>query len=54
MADEKPNHNERREEHNSAWERFRVFVSKAADVPKEEADEERRKWEQARGKQQTG
>lgn len=47
MADEKPNHDDQRdEEANAAWARFRVFVSKVAAVPKEEVDEKRREREQ--------
>jgi len=45
MADEKPNHDEQHDEPNPAWERFRVFVSKIAAIPKEEVDEKRREHE---------
>lgn len=54
MADQKPNHDERRDEPNPAWERFRVFVSNVAAVPKAEANEKRRTYEQKRKKKQAG
>jgi len=49
MADEKPQNDEQRDEQNP-WERFRVFVSKVAAVPKEEADQKRREYERDRKK----
>lgn len=54
MADQKPSHEEQQDESNPAWERFRVFVSKVAAVPKEEADEKRRNHEQKSKKRKTG
>jgi hypothetical protein len=53
MADEKPENDEQRDEQNP-WERLRVFVSKVATVPKEEADEKRREWEQERDRKRAG
>lgn len=53
MADKKPNHDEQRDESNPAWERFRVFVKKVANVPKEEADEKRREYEREHKKRAT-
>jgi hypothetical protein len=38
MADKKPENDEQRDEPNP-WERFRMFGSKGAAVPKEDADE---------------
>jgi len=54
MADEKSNHDEQRNEPNPAWERFRVFVSKVAAVPKEESDQKQREYEREQGKKQAG
>lgn len=54
MAEEKRNHDEDHDEPNPVWERFRVFVSKVAAVPKEEVDEKRRNYEERRDTKKTG
>lgn len=54
MTDEKSNDDQKPNEENPAWERFRVFVKKVADVPKEEVDEQRREYERERDKKRAG
>ena len=49
MADAKPNQ-EREDEHNEDFERFQEILKKLVKVPKEEVDEQRRKYEQERDK----
>lgn len=53
MTDEKSNDDQKPGKDNPAWESFRVFVKKVADVPKEEVDEKRREHERER-KKRTG
>jgi hypothetical protein len=52
MADKKPENDPQCDEPNP-WERFGVFGSKGAAVPKE-ADEKRCEYEQERDKEQAG
>lgn len=53
MADEKPRDDGQHDEQNP-WERFRVFVSKVAAVPKDEAEEKRREYEREQEKRRAG
>jgi len=54
MTDEKPKDDQKPDDENPAWERFRVFVKKVAAVPKEEADEKRREYERERDDKRAG
>ncbi len=45
MQDEKPNNERKEDETSEEFDRFEDFLKKLAQVPKEEVDEERRKWE---------
>jgi hypothetical protein len=49
MADKKPENDEQ-----NPWERFRVFVSKVAAVPKDEVDEQQREYERERDQERAG
>lgn len=45
MKDDKPNNERKPDEKNEPFERFEEFVKKMAQVPKEELDEERERYE---------
>ncbi len=45
MQDEKPNNARKEDETSEEFDRFENFLKKLAQVPKEEVDAERRKWE---------
>lgn len=45
VQDEKPNQEREEDERSEEFDRFEETMKKLAKVPKEEVDEERRKWE---------
>lgn len=45
VQDEKPNQEHKQDERSEEFDRFEETMKKLAKVPKEEVDEERRKWE---------
>lgn len=45
MQDEKPNQERKQDERSEEFDRFEETMKKLAKVPKEEVDEERRKWQ---------
>jgi len=45
VQDEKPNNARKEDETSEEFDRFENFLKKLAQVPKEEVDAERRKWE---------
>jgi hypothetical protein len=54
MAEPKPKDDEQHQEDKTPFERFEDLARKLLKVPKDEADEERRKYDQEREKRQAG
>lgn len=50
MQDEKPNQEHKQDKRSEEFDRFKETMKKLAKVPKEEVNEERRKWERGRAK----